>query len=75
VRAGEGVPDGLKVHRRGNVFAAGPGGIHVFASDGTRLGRIITGVPTGNLNWGEDGSVLYIAANHRILRVQTLSGR
>jgi gluconolactonase len=75
VRAGEGVPDGLKVDRRGNVFAAGPGGIHVFASDGTRLGRIITGVATGNLNWGEDGSVLYIAANHRILRVQTLSGR
>lgn len=75
VRAGEGVPGGLKVDRRGNVFAAGPGGIHVFASDGTRLGRIITGVPTGNLNWGEDDSVLYIAANHRIVRVQTLSGR
>ena len=71
VGPGEGVPDGLKVDRQGNVFAAGPGGIHVFAPDGTRLGRIVTGVPTGNLNWGEDGSVLYIAANHRILRVRT----
>ncbi|MGE0354586.1 MAG: SMP-30/gluconolactonase/LRE family protein [Gemmatimonadales bacterium] len=71
VAAGEGVPDGLKVDSRGNVWAAGPGGIHVYAPDGTRLGRIVTGVPTGNLNWGEDGSVLYIAANHRILRVQT----
>ena len=71
VAGGEGVPDGLKVDRTGHVFAAGPGGIHVFAADGTRLGRIVTGVPTGNLSWGEDGSVLYIAANHRILRVPT----
>jgi gluconolactonase len=71
VGPGEGVPDGLKVDRGGNVFAAGPGGIHVFAPDGARLGRIVTGVPTGNLNWGEDGSVLYITANHRILRIRT----
>jgi len=71
VREGEGVPDGLKVDRDGNLFAAGPGGVHVLAPDGTRLGRIVTGVPTGNLNWGEDGSVLYIAANHAILRLRT----
>ena len=71
VGAGEGVADGLKLDERGNLFAAGPGGIHVFAPDGTRLGRIETGVPTGNLNWGEDGSVLYIAANHSILRLRT----
>ncbi len=71
VRAGEGVADGLKLDKQGNIFAAGPGGIHVFAPDGTRLGRIETGAPTGNLNWGEDGSVLFIAANHSILRLRT----
>lgn len=71
VGPGEGVPDGLKIDQHGNVFAAGPGGVHVFAPDGTRLGRIVTGVPTGNLNWGEDGSVLYIAANHTMLRLRT----
>jgi gluconolactonase len=71
VREGEGVPDGLKVDRSGNVFAAGPGGVHVYAPDGTRLGRIITGVKTGNVAFGEDGSVLYIAANQWILRVRT----
>jgi len=71
VKEGEGVPDGLKIDGKGNVFAAGPGGIHVFAPDGTRLGRLETGVKTGNLNWGEDGSVLFIAANHWILRVRT----
>ena len=71
VREGEGVPDGLEIDREGNVFAAGPGGIHVFAPDGARLGRIETGVPTGNVAWGGDGSVLYIAANRWIARVQT----
>jgi len=67
----EGVPDGLKVDERGNLFAAGPGGVHVFAPDGTRLGRIVTGVKTGNVAWGEDGGTLFIAANHEVLRVRT----
>ncbi len=71
VREGEGVPDGLEVDARGNVFAACPGGVHVYAPDGTRLGRIVTGVKTGNVAWGEDGTMLYIAANHWILRVRT----
>src|SRR5512143_1372071 len=31
---GEGVPDGMKVDDRGNVFATGPGGIDIFAPDG-----------------------------------------
>jgi gluconolactonase len=67
----EGVPDGLKVDAQGNLFAAGPGGVHIFAPDGTRLGRIITGVKTGKVAWGGDRSDLYIAANHWILRVRT----
>lgn len=66
-----GEPDGLVIDVDGNLFATGPGGVHVFAPDGTRLGRIVTGVPTGNVAWGDDGTVLYIAANHRILRVRT----
>lgn len=68
---GEGVPDGLKVDHRGNVWAAGPGGVHVFAPDGARLGRIVTGVPTGNVAFGEYNTTLFIAANHRILRLRT----
>lgn len=71
VRDGDGVPDGLKVDRSGNIWAAGPGGVHIFAADGTRLGRIVTGVPTGNVAFGEDGATLFIAANHRILRLRT----
>jgi gluconolactonase len=71
VRDGDGLPDGLRVDHEGNVFAAGPGGIHVFAPDGTRIGLIETGVPTANVAWGEDGSVLYVAANHWLARIRT----
>jgi gluconolactonase len=35
IRTGKGVPDDLKVDRNGNLFAAGPGGLHVFARDAT----------------------------------------
>lgn len=66
-------PDGLKVDRHGNVFATGPGGVHVFAPDGTRLGRIVVGVPTANLAWAPDGT-LFVAANHWLLRVRTRTG-
>ncbi len=72
IRPSSGLPDGLKVDAAGNIFATGPGGVHVFASDGTRLGLIETGVPTGNVAFGPDG-VLYIAANHWLLRLRTKS--
>jgi gluconolactonase len=71
VKGDNGLPDGLKTDREGNVFATGPDGVHVFAPDGARLGIIHTGVRTGNLTWGEDGRVLYIAANQWILRLRT----
>jgi gluconolactonase len=68
---GDGVPDGMKVDLKGNVFATGPGGVQVYSADGALLGRILTGVPTANVAWGEDGSTLFITANHRVLRLRT----
>jgi gluconolactonase len=66
-----GLPDGMKVDREGNLFATGPGGVLIFTPDGTYLGRISTGVPTANCAFGDDGSVLYVAANHWICRIRT----
>ena len=66
---GKGLPDGLKVDREGNLFATGPGGIHVFAPDGTHLGSIEMAVPTGNVAWGGDGSVLFVTADTAIYRI------
>jgi len=66
-----GLPDGMKVDRGGNLFATGPGGIHVYAADGKRLGRIDTGQRTANCNWGEDGSTLYVTADSYLCRIRT----
>jgi len=63
--------DGMKIDRDGNVWTAGPGGILVLTPAGKLIGRLNTGVPTANCNWGDDGSTLYIAANHFLLRVKT----
>jgi gluconolactonase len=65
-----GVPDGLKVDREGNLFAAGPGGIYVIGANGAHLGSIETGVPTGNVAWGEDGSSLFITSNTNVYRLK-----
>lgn len=65
-----GFPDGMKVDVEGNLFAAGPGGVHIFARDGSHLGSIVTGVATSNVAWGEDGSVLYVTAGTAVYRIR-----
>jgi gluconolactonase len=65
-----GLPDGMKVDKNGNIFATGPGGVHVFSPEGKHLGTFDTGVPTANVAWGDDGSTLYITANTALLRVK-----
>ena len=67
----KGLPDGMKLDMHGNLFATGPGGVWVLSPDGTALGRIDTGVATANCAFAEDGSVLYMAADHDLCRVQT----
>ncbi len=67
----KGLPDGLKVDKRGNLFATGPGGVWVFSPDGTPLGRIDTGQATANCAWGGDGTVLYITADMYLCRIPT----
>jgi gluconolactonase len=66
-----GGPDGLKVDAQGNLFATGPGGVWVIASDGTHLGTIETAAKTANVAWGDDGSVLYITADKVLYRIRT----
>lgn len=65
-----GGPDGLKIDAEGNLFAAGPGGLYVFAPDGMLLGRIHLGIATANCAWGEDGSMLFITASTTVYRVR-----
>ena len=71
VKTLKGLPDGMKVDKDGNVFATGPGGVLVFAPDGTHLGTLNTGEATANVGWGDDGSTLYITADMYLARVKT----
>jgi gluconolactonase len=70
-KAGQkGLPDGMDVDQAGNLFATGPGGVHIFAPDGTHLGTLETGEATGNCTWGDDGSTLYITADMYLVRIK-----
>jgi gluconolactonase len=67
----KGLPDGLKVDREGNLWATGPGGVHVYSAAGKLLGRLETGEATANCAWGDDGSTLYITADMWLCRIRT----
>ena len=67
----KGLPDGLKIDKKGNIFTTGPGGILVISPAGKLLGRIETGEATANCAFGNDGSTLYITADMYLLSVQT----
>jgi len=59
-----------------NIYAAGPGGLYVFQSDGTALGRVEFDGPVTGLAWGSCGdgsrdSCLYLAVAHSLCRLHT----
>ena len=67
-----GLPDGMTVDERGNLWATGPGGLHVFASDGRELGLISTGVAISNCTFGgPDGRTLFMTSTHQLAAVRT----
>jgi gluconolactonase len=65
-----GLPDGMKVDSRGNLFGTGPGGVWVFSPDGAHLGTIRTAEPPANVAWGDDGKTLYVTAVTSVYRVR-----
>ncbi|HEY7120615.1 MAG TPA: SMP-30/gluconolactonase/LRE family protein [Tepidisphaeraceae bacterium] len=67
----KGLPDGMKVDQRGNVWLGGPGGILVLSKEGKHLGTILTGEATANCAWGDDGSTLYVTADMYLCRIKT----
>ena len=68
---GYGSPDGMKVDAMGNVWSAGPGGIHVFDPDGALLGVVLTPrFPANFCFGGDDMRDLFIAAGTAFLRLR-----
>ncbi|WP_246616591.1 SMP-30/gluconolactonase/LRE family protein [Sphingomonas yunnanensis] len=68
---GAGGADGLKVDRRGNVWATGPGGLRVISPAGKVLGRIVLPEVAANLAFAGDGHTLYITASTSVYRLRT----
>ncbi len=64
----KGLPDGMKVDAKGNVWATGPGGVHVMSPDGTLLGRIETGESTSNCAFAP--GYLYMTVDMHVCRVK-----
>lgn len=71
LKEGPGVPDGMKIDSRGDIWTTGPGGIRILTPQGKVLGRILLPEVAANLAWGGDGTTLYITARTHIYRLQT----
>ena len=80
-----GIPDGFRCDTEGRVWTSAGDGVHVFATDGSLIGKIITPdapgrrdpskigpeVPANLCFGGPDWSTLYITACTGLYRIQT----
>jgi gluconolactonase len=67
-----GVPDGMKVDKKGNLFVSGPNGIWVWNSKGVHIGTLQMPHGMANLTWGGPGySKLFITAGNTVYVLQT----
>lgn len=69
---GDGVPDGIRVDEKGNLYVTGPKGIWVWDSQGKHIGTIALPEQPANLTWGDaDYGTLYITATHSVYKLRT----
>ena len=66
----KGLPDGLKIHKSGNIFATGPGGVHIISPEGKHLGLINTVKATSNCAFDTDQEYLYMTTTDLLMRVR-----
>ena len=65
----KGLPDGLKVHSSGVLFATGPGGVLLISPEGKQLGTILTENGTANCGFDSDENYLYMTADGFLMRI------
>jgi gluconolactonase len=73
----DGLPDGMKVDRKGNLYCTSPGGVRIFSPQGKHIGSINLPEVPHNCAWGkysdasnEDTDTLYITARPNVYRIR-----
>lgn len=69
VPTSKGLPDGMKIGKKGFIFATGPGGVLVFNQNSRHIGTINTGQATANCAFDADEKYLYMTAHGFLMRV------
>lgn len=70
----QGVPDGIRVDRAGRIWVAAGDGVHIYGSDGKRVGKILMAEAPANLCFGgEDGKTLFLTARTSLYAVKVLT--
>jgi gluconolactonase len=70
-KSANGLPDGLKIHKSGNIFATGPGGVHIISPEGKHLAAIKTGKSTANCAFDTDQKYLYMTTTDLVNEGET----
>ncbi|MEL6166338.1 MAG: SMP-30/gluconolactonase/LRE family protein [Cyanobacteria bacterium J06628_3] len=66
----KGVPDGMKVDTKGNIYCTGSGGVWIFSPTGQLLDKINVPEKATNLAWGNQNyQTLYITAGNSVYRI------
>jgi gluconolactonase len=67
----DGLPDGMRVDRLGNLYCTGPGGVWIFSPAGKHLGTIRPAEVPANCAFGDaDGKTLYMTARTGLYRIR-----
>ena len=66
----EGGPDGMKISKKGYLYASGPGGVWIFNPAGKPVARIYTGQATSNTALSADEKMLYMTCDDFFYRVR-----
>jgi gluconolactonase len=70
----KGGPDGIRTDAEGRVWSSAGDGVHIFAPDGSLIGKILTPEAPANLCFGgEDGRTLFITARKGLYSIPVLA--
>jgi gluconolactonase len=67
----KGGPDGIRVDQHGRVWSSAGDGVHIFAPDGSRIGKILVAEAPANLCFGgDDGKTLFMTARKSLYAIK-----